>query len=175
MKMMKKVVSVALVGAMMMSVAACGKNYTVVSKKDFTNALEDVADLDEDDWYDYEDYYSHSKHDIDCYDGDFHYEWIEFDNEDHAMDFFEDYYYDDFEDMIDDKDFDGKYSTKITDTEGYIILNGESNSSDFFDDELYGGIFCKDGVVVIVLCRSTRDRDTSRVDEFLRAIGYPTP
>lgn len=159
----------------MMSVAACGKNYTVVSKKDFTNALEDVADLDEDDWYDYEDYYSHSKHDIDCYDGDFHYEWIEFDDENHAMDFFEDYYYDDFEDMIDDKDFDGKYSTKITDTEGYIILNGESNSSDFFDDELYGGIFCKDGVVVIVLCRSTRDRDTARVDEFLRAIGYPTP
>jgi hypothetical protein len=77
--------------------------------------------------------------------------------------------------MIDDKDFDGKYSYRITDTEGYILLNGESSSNDFFDDDIYGGIFCKEDVVVIVLCRSTSDRDTSRVDEFLRAIGYPTP
>ena len=51
MKTMKKVISVALLGAMAFSIAGCGKNYQVVSKKDFTNALEDVCDLDEDDWY----------------------------------------------------------------------------------------------------------------------------
>ena len=175
MKMMKKVISVALLGAMAFSIAGCGKNYQVVSKKDFTNALEDVCDLDEDDWYDYTTYYSHSEHDIDCYDGDFHYEWIQFDSNSHAMDFFEDHFYDDYEDMMDDKDFDGRTSSRLTDTEGYILLNGECDGDGTFDDDLYGGIYCKEDVVVIVLVRSDRDRDIETVNEFLSAIGYPHP
>ena len=175
MKMMKKVISVVLLGAMTLSIAGCGKNYQVVSKKDFTNALEDVCDLDEDDWYDYTTYYSHSEHDIDCYDGDFHFEWIQFDRNKHAMDFFEDRFYDSYQDMMDDKDFDGRTPSRLTDDQGYILLNGESHSDDFFDDDVYGGIFCKEDVVVIVLVRSDRDRDIDTINEFLRAIGYPHP
>ncbi len=175
MKMMKKVISVALLGAMALSIAGCGKNYQVVSKKDFIDALEEVCDLDEDDWYDYTTYYSHSEHDIDCYDGDFHYEWIQFDSNAHAMDFFEDRFYENYEDMMDDKDFDGRTSSRLTDEEGFILVNGESHSDDFFDDDIYGGIFCKEDVVVIVIVRSDRDRDIETINDFLSAIGYPKP
>lgn len=174
MKMMRKAVSVVLVGAMVLSIAGCGKNYDVVSQRDFEGALEDVAGLDEDDWYDYTTYYSHSEHDIDCYDGDLHYEWIEFDSNKHAMDFFEDIY-DGFEEMREDDDFEGRCSYALTDETGYILVNGESSSDEFYDDDVYGGIFCKEEVVVIVMARSDRDRDITAVDDFLRAIGYPHP
>ena len=77
--------------------------------------------------------------------------------------------------MMDDKDFDGRTSSRLTDDEGYILVNGESHSDDFFDDDIYGGIFCKEDVVVIVIVRSDRDRDIDTVNEFLSAIGYPHP
>ena len=177
MKTMKKVISVALLGAMAFSIAGCGKNYQVVSKKDFTNALEDVCDLDEDDWYDYTTYYSHSEHDIDCYDGDFHYEWIQFDSNSHAMDFFEDHFYDDYEDMMDDKDFDGRTRLVNRDTYGYILLNGECDDRDFYQGRsyMYGGhYYVEDEIFAIV----TVDDDNGARDDIntiLRALGLPRP
>ena len=85
------------------------------------------------------------------------------------------HFYDDYQDMMDDKDFEGRTSSRLTDTEGYILLNGECDGDGIFDDDIYGGIYCKEDVVVIVLVRSDRDRDIDTINEFLRAIGYPHP
>lgn len=175
MKTMKKVVSIALVAAMMLSVAACGKNYKVVDKKTFKSALEDVAGFDEDDIYDFKDYYDGAEHDLDCSDGRIRYEYIQFEDNEAAMDYFEDYWYDDYEDMVDDGDFSGRRSSVITNTSAYILVNGESDSDDFFDDDIYGGFFCKEDTVVLVYTVSDRDRDIEAVNEFLSAIGYPHP
>lgn len=173
MKTMKRIVSVAMAGVMMMSLAGCGKNWKNVDKKAFKAALEDVADID--DPYDYGSYYEGSKHDIDAYYGDYRYEWIEFKDADDAMDFFEDRIYDYFEDMIDDDDFDGKYSYKLTDTYGYILVNGESDSDDFYEGDIYGGFYVRDNIVVRVYVRSDKEKKINKINEFLRAIGYPTP
>ena len=176
MKTMKKVLSIALVGAMMLSVAACGKgNYKIVDKKTFKNALEDVADFDSDEIHDYEDYYDGAEHDLDCWDGNIRYEYIQFEDNEAAMDFFDDYYYEDFQDMVDDHDFSGTRFSSHTNTSAYIIINGESDSDDFFDDDIYGGFFCKEDTVVLVYAISDRQRDMDAVDEFLSAIGYPHP
>ena len=45
----KKVISVALLGAMALSVAGCAKKIDPVKKKDFKTAIETV--IDEDDYY----------------------------------------------------------------------------------------------------------------------------
>jgi len=172
---MKKVMAIALVAAMMLSVAACGKNYKVVDKKTFKSALEDVADFDDDQIYDYEDYYDGAEHDLDCWDDNIRYEYIQFEDNEAAMEFFDDYYYDGFEDMIEDGDFEGRRSSAHSNTSAYILVNGESDSDDFFDDDIYGGFFCKEDTVVIVYAISDRDRDMEAVDEFLSAIGYPHP
>jgi len=176
MRRFKQILSLALVCAVMMSLAACKKNFNAVERKEFEDALENVLGLDDDEYHDYGDYYDGSKHDIDYWDDDVRYEFIEFKDEDDAVDFFEDYYYDDFTDVIEDEDFKGKQSSYLSDTMGYIIVNGEADS-DFsrWDDDVYGGIYMKDGIVVIVMAYSDKNSDIKDVDEFLDYIGYPNP
>ncbi|MBO4636574.1 MAG: hypothetical protein J5685_05435, partial [Clostridiales bacterium] len=105
MKKLKSVVALVLVGASMMSLAGCAKKIEPLKKKDFKDALENALDIDDDDYSDYDgsDYdnvwYYEDKYFIDYY---------QYDDEDDAADWFEDVY-DDYEDMIDDKDFSGRH------------------------------------------------------------------
>jgi len=167
-----------MAGIMLLSVAGC-VSFKATDKKTFESALEDALDLEEDeDYWEVEDDYIWID---DCdtyvygYDGNCYYAFLEFDKAEDAADYFDDYYYDDFEDMIKDKDFDGNYKMSFDGkTSGYIIFNGEADS-DFADDDIYGGVYCKDGVVVVAYALSDKKSDIEDINAFLKAIGYPKP
>ena len=172
-KAIKNIVSVVLLASMALSLAGCAKKIEPIKKKDFKDALEEVFDIDDDDYsdYDWDDYTN-----IYYYDHDTRVEMYQFDNEDDALELFEDYY-DEFEDMIEDKEFKGKKKSFFDEKKGYgyILLNGESDSDDFFDDDIYGGIYWTGDTVIFVYVLSDKDKYTEKIDAFLNAIGYPKP
>ena len=179
---MKKVKALAaglLAGVMLFSMVGCA-NFKATTEKDFKKALEDELDLEEDDdYYVYEDDYTWID---DCDTAIYAYKknavfaFYEFDDPEDAADYFEDVYYDDFEDMIKDKDFDGKYAMSYNEkaATGYITFNGDADS-DFADDDIYGGVYCKDGILVVAMAYSDKSSDIDNVNAFLKAIGYPKP
>lgn len=172
-KAVKNIVSVVLLACMAFSLASCGKKISPVKKKDFKSALEDSFDIDEDDYSDYDwddyDYISYLDH-------DYYVVLRQYDDADDALDEFENIY-DDYEDMVDDKEFKGKRSAVFNEKAGYgyILLNGESDSEDFFDDDIYGGIYWTEDEIIIVIVLSDKDKYTENVDAMLKAIGYPRP
>ena len=138
MKNIKNIIAATLVGTMLLPLAGCAKKIEHIRAGEFKDAIEEV--FDDDDYVSYGDM-------IVVMDDDYAIAFSQYDDEDDALDAWEDTV-DDYEDMMDDKDFDGRTSSRLTDSEGYILLNGESHSDDFYDDDLYGGIFCKEDVVV---------------------------
>lgn len=180
MKKFKALTAGLMAGVMLFSLVGCA-NFKATDKKSFENALEDVLDLEEqDDYWEYEDedtWIDDCDTVVYAYDGDCYYSFYEFDDPEDAADFFEDNYYDDFEDMIKDGDFEGKHvmSYNEKNSTGYITFSGESDSDDFFDDDIYGGVYCKDGIVVVAIAASDKKSDIEDVNAFLKAIGYPKP
>ncbi len=192
MKKFKGLIATALIASVLFGATGCGvKKFEAVSKKDFINALEDVADAkdydsvsDPEDIYDYS-YYSEYldayelldryeiSEDVEYQDGDTYYYFIEFGDDEDAMDFFERYIYDVFDDVKSDGDFEGKSSTFMNDDYAYVIVHGESDSEDFYDDDIVGGFFVRDGVFVAVFTLSDKDSKIEDVNDFLKAIGYP--
>lgn len=174
MKNVKKVLSVAMVASMVFSMTACGKSFKAIDKKDFKKALkaieldEDMEEIEDDnvEYLGIDD----AEYAASAYDEDQMYMFIEFEDADAAKEYFEDEFYDDFEDAIEDEDIDGKYSNKISDDSGYIIVNGEND-----DEEMYGGIYFKDNVMVVAISYTTKKSDMKDIDAFLDAIGYPKP
>lgn len=181
MKKFKGVMAIGLTAAMLFSFTGCGTSFSATDKKTFESALEDkdILDLDDDEYSSQkgDDLYGVDgcTRDIWYYGDDFYIEYREFDETEDAYDYFEDCY-DDFEDDMDDENFEGSSKSKISDTTGYIILDGEGDDGDFVgDDDIYGGLYFKDNTVVYVLVRSDKDKDQDKVDDFLDAIGYPKP
>ena len=172
MKVLKTVVCSALVATMLFCMVGC-VNVKAVNKKDFKNALEDVADIDDDEYYEYDDFDSDIDYTIYAYDSDAYYDYSIYGDEDDALDAFEDIY-DEFQDMKDDKDFDGSLRMGLSGSTGYILFNGEADGS-VFDDEVYGGIYLKDDVVIMVYAYSDSKSDIKDINAFLSAIGLPKP
>ena len=170
MKVLKTVVCSALVATMLFCMVGC-VNVKAVSKKDFKNALEDVADFDEDEFEEYEN--DEAYYNLRVSDDDEYYQYSVFSDEDDALDAFEEIY-DEIEDMKEDKDFDGSLRIGLNGNTGYILFNGEADGS-VFDDEAYGGIYLKDDVIIMVGTNSTSKRDIKDIDAFLSAIGLPKP
>ena len=174
----KGIVSVALVGSMLMSVAGCA-SFNLISYKDFKKALEDAVNLDDDDIREYKNSTvdgNDTKHEIYATDGKCAYMFIEFDDADDAVDYFEDVY-DEFEDTVKDDDFDGSYKKAYSESSqtGYILVNGDSDNDDFMDGKCYGGIFLKENTIVVVMANSQKSSDIEDIDAVLDAIGYPKP
>ncbi len=172
MKVLKTVVCSALVATMLFCMVGC-VNVKAVNKKDFKNALEDVADIDDDEYYEYDDYDSDIDYTIYACDSDAYYHYSIYGDGDEALEAFEDFY-DDFQDMKDDKDFDGSLRMGLSGSTGYILFNGEADGS-VFDDEVYGGIYLKDDVVIMVYALSDSKSDIKDINAFLSAIGLPKP
>ena len=87
-----------------------------------------------------------------------------------AAEEFEYYYYEDIVEDIEDNDFYGKTDYSFSGTEGYVLFDGE-----WYGDDYYGGFFFTGHMV---LCCYTYDADNyaiSEINDFLNAIGYPTP
>ena len=183
MKNIKKILSVVMIVAMMASLVAC-KSFKAVDDGDFEDAIdevygEEVKEISGDDieWsiYDGTDmdknlyYYDYSD--------ELYIDYFEFDDEEAALEFFEDEYYKDFEDMIEDDDFEGSRSSGLSSSRGYIIVNGECDGDGFWTeiDEAYGGIYWVDNIVVVAVINSDKKSDIEDMDAFLDMIGLPTP
>lgn len=172
-KAIKNIVSVVLLASMALSIAGCAKKIEPVKKKDFKDALEEVFDIDDDDYrdYDWDDYEN-----IYYYDHDTRVEMYQYDDEEDALDLFEDIY-DDYEDMIEDKEFKGKKRAVFNENGGYgyILLDGVTDADEFGDDDFYGGIYWSGDTIIYVYVLSDKDKYTKQIDEFLNVIGYPKP
>ena len=172
-KAIKTIVSLTLLTSMAFSIAGCAKKIEPVKKNDFKDALEEVFDIDDDDYsdYDFDDCTN-----IYYVDHDYYIEMYQFDDEDDALEMFEDLY-DDFEDMVEDKEFKGKKKGVFNEKQGYgyILVNGESESDDFFDDDIYGGFYWSGDTLIIVVVFSDKDKYTENIDAMIRALGYPKP
>lgn len=175
--MKKKVISVALVGAMALSIAGCAKKIETVKAGDFRDALEEVMDDDD---------YTDANDNIYCYGDNFFIEFYEFGDEDDAADAWDDIY-DTYEDMTDGGDFSGKRKTVTTGSFGYILLDGECEDEDFLtgvsgvqflnggENYYYGGIFYVEDQIIIVMTTKDKDGNREDIDTILNALGYPKP
>lgn len=174
----KGIVSVALAGSIMMSVAGCA-SFNQITHKEFKSALEDALKMDDGDYTEYKNSSvggDDTKHEVYAVDGKCRYAFIEFEDVDDAKDYFEDIY-DEFEDTIKDDDFKGSYKKAYSDSSatGYILVDGDSDNDDFMDGKCYGGIFLKENTIVVVMANSNKSSDMDDIDAMLSAIGYPKP
>lgn len=117
-------------------------------------------------------------------DDELHFAYYEFDDNNDAMQFFEDRYYDSFVDVYEDNDFDGYCEYELNgergDYAGYITLNGEFDEPQYdytydYLNEVYGGFYIKGNVVVAVFSRSDSLRRTDVIDQFLGQLGLSLP
>ena len=135
--------------------------------RDFESAVEEVFDDDE-----YGSYGGSVYVNVDNY----YIAFMTADDDDEARDEWEEIL-DNFDDMMDDKDFDGRTRRVDRDEYGYILLNGECDDRDFADGRgyYYGGIYYVEDELFIVV--TTKDKDACRedVDTILRALGLPRP
>lgn len=181
MKNIKKILSVVMIVAMMTSLVSC-KSFKVVDDGDFEDAIEEIYDeevmeisgddienagLDE---YDMEKFLSLIEEDVSI-------AYAEFEDEEAARDFFEDEYYKDFEDMIKDDDFEGSHSSGLNNSRGYILFEGEADGDGEWEetDEIYGGIYWTENMVIIAIAYSDKKSDIEDMNEFLDMLGLPTP
>lgn len=181
MKNIKKFLSVVMIVTMMTSLVAC-KSFKAIDDKAFEDAVDEVYGEEPREYTeDMFEYAGYDEYDLDCnyyyYLDDGILEYYEFDDEEGAREFFEDYYYNEFEDMIEDDDFEGSRSSGLSGSRGYIIVNGECDGSEFWAeiDEAYGGVYWVDNIVVVAMMNSDKKSDIKDMDAFLDAIGYPAP
>lgn len=165
MKNVKKIIAATLVGAMILPLAGCAKKIERVKSRDFEAAIEEVFDDDE--------YGSYGGSTV-VYADNYEIMFMTLDDDDEARDDWEDFL-DEFDDMMDDDDFDGRTRRVDRGEYGYVLLDGENDSRDFADgsDYLYGGIYYVEDELIVVL--TTKDKDSYRedVDTILNALGFP--
>lgn len=168
MKNMKKVIAAALAGIMLMPLAGCaGRKIEAVSARDFKRAVEEVFDEDD---------YGSFGGSIYVIDDHYAVNFTEFDDDDDARDTWEEAL-DNFDDMMDDNDFDGRTVRVDRDTYGYILFNGECDDPNFMGDRsyIYGGIFYVDDEYIAVVTDKDKDANRDNVDTILNALGFPHP
>lgn len=170
-KTVRKIMSVILATSVVLPLASCGRKIEPIDSKDFKKALEDILDIDDDEYYDWEE---DDNENIWYYDSNIIVDFYIYEDEDDAYDYFEDQY-DEYEDMMDDKDFSGKSKAVFTDTYGYILLDGEADTKNWLDDDYYGGIYYAGDMVVRIFTTSTKDAKKETVDELLSELGLPKP
>ena len=167
MKNVKKVVAAVLTGAMLLPLAGCAKKIERIKARDFENAIEEV--FDDDDYSSYDGL-------IYVIDDDYIITFATLDDDDDARDRWEDIL-DDFDDMKDDKKFDGRTVRVDREEYGYILLNGESSDRHFMNGRCYayGGIFYVEDEVFVILTNKDKDSYREDIDTILRALGLPRP
>jgi hypothetical protein len=180
MKNFTKVIgSVLLIGSMALSVAGCA-GFNAITAKEYKSAIKAATDLKSSDIRIEEDTRV-GKADVNttlrASEGKCYYGFIEFEDAEDAADYFEDEVYDGFLDMIEDKDFDGNYRETYSKSAatGYILVDGEGESDNDFNGDVYGGVFLKDNTIVIAMATSGKNKDKDKIDAVLDQISYPKP
>ena len=183
-----RILTATIIAVLMLSLAGCA-NFKVIDDEDvFFDALDNAVGIDEDDTQhgknvtvngDKAEYVIHVK------DGDNYYTYIRFKKEDDAMDYFDEFF-DDFEDINEDKEFTGARSASMNKTKGAVTFNGELESGSalflyrndvfFYEDtEIFGGVYVNKNVYIEVYSIDGSKRDKEKIDSFLKEIGFPKP
>ena len=167
MKNTKKIIAATLVGAMLLPLAGCAKKIEHIRAGEFKDAIEEV--FDDDDYVSYGDM-------IVVMDDDYAIAFSQYDDEDDALNAWEDTV-DDYEDMMDDKDFDGRTRLVNRDTYGYILLNGECDDRDFYQGRsyMYGGIYYVEDEIFAIVTVDDDNGARDDINTILRALGLPRP
>ncbi len=180
--------SLLLAGAVAFSVSGCA-GFKVIDDEDvFYDALENVLDVSKKEtthqknWTingddaEYVIYYS---------DGDNTYVYVRFEDEEDAMDCFEDFY-EDFEDIVDDDGFDGSNVRSILKSRGSVVFNGEVEEGSelgfivgsgymYEDSDIYGGVYVNKNVYIEVYSVNGSKRDNEKISNFLKELKFPKP
>jgi len=172
MKKSVKVIALTLAAATLFAITGCAPKYEALTAKEFKKALENTLDMEEEKDYVITEPDTDIEKQITAVDGDVAFMYIEFDKEKHALKYFEDNFYEDYVDMIKDKEFDGKqkYYYNADNYTGYMIFDGENDDG----DEIYGGIYLKDKTLVVAMSKDGSKNDKKDVKAFLDAIEYPS-
>lgn len=167
MKNTKKIIAATLAGAMLLPLAGCAKKIEHIRAGEFKDAIEEV--FDDDDYTSYGDT-------IVVMDDDYAIVFSQYDDEDDALDAWEDTV-DEYEDMMDDKDFDGRTRLVNRDTYGYILLNGECDDRDFYQGRsyMYGGIYYVEDEIFAIVTVDDDNGARDDINTILRALGLPRP
>ena len=175
-----------LAGAMMLSVAGCSGVKYIEDEDKFFDALEKTADIRKKDTILHEKNTIFDGDDVEyiifAEDGDNYYLYVRYEDEDDAMDRFEEFF-EDFEDALDDDVFDGANMRALSKTKGSVVLNGDfedgvelSGFDKFYDDTgFYGGVYVNKNVYIEVYSLDGSKRDKEKIDTFLKTIGMPKP
>jgi len=122
-------------------------------------------------------------------DGDIVLTYIRFNDKDDAMTYFTEFYKD-FEDAIENRDFDGNNLRSVSRTRGYIVFDGELgdgrelsvfNAGDMYktyfaeDTELYGGIYVNKNVYIEAYSVDGSKRDKEKIANVLKQLDFPKP
>lgn len=206
MKNFKKFVATCLVMSMAVPMVACSK----VKFEEFDcNDVEDVfEDFDADNcgWMGYfldKGEYFKSSEDYSCFDAtEYDYSKVisgrldnntvitcfEFDDEDDAYDYFTEMIYEEFEDIKEDKHFDGNIRMANSEGFGYVLVDADYDEEVYFGDisyarnvdfdfeHLYGGVYYIENTVCIIMnYNKGKDREISELNEVLEALELPQP
>ena len=162
MKNLKKLTALALIGAMVLSLAGCGEKK--ITGKEFKKILKDedfeVIEGDDDD---YEENYTAISED-----GDVIIQYYLFEDKDDAKDDFEDGY-EDLKDAKDDDEFEGT----LKKSGNRSTVKGEFDDNKMYgDSELYMVCIRVDEMMIVALTADTSKSAVKDVDEALKALGY---
>ncbi|MBN1892028.1 MAG: hypothetical protein JW780_04540 [Clostridiales bacterium] len=106
-------------------------------------------------------------------DDDFIAYYIEFDDEEDAIDEFEDLL-DDVMDAKDDGDFEGKIKKSGSGNYDKLIVDGEFDEdvNEFEEGNVYAVIYRIDNIALVVAAMDNDKRDIEEVNEILKELGY---
>ncbi len=173
----------------------CAREYMLsdISKKEFLDYWNRADGV----------YIDDSGREIVVIDRDNYYIYARFNDNEHALEFFEDYYYDSLIDAYEDKDFEGSFTKDLhkgwvtitrdasensvsSSTQqlytGVVLLHGEFDDSIcigeqqfYVEDDFYGGVYLFNNIVVVAYTTSANDRKIEEIDDFLESFDYPSP
>ena len=188
MQKIRSVIAVILAAATILAFTGCSGFKAIKDEKIFFDALDNAVSIDKGD----------TRHDkgvvingdkaeylIYANDGDNFYTYIRFKKANDAMDLFDDFYQD-FEDIKDDGDFEGSHSMSYGKTSGSVIFNGELEGNTaigfyrmnqyFYDDtEIFGGVYVNDNVYIEAYSVNGSKRDKEKITNFLKELKFPKP
>lgn len=177
----------ALASAVMFSFTGCfASNFRAIDDEDdFYDALDDVAGIDEDDTLSLKNFEFTDGDDVEYYiravDGDNYYVYVRFEDDDDAMDWFDDYYQS-FDYTREEKEYKGTLAISERKTIGSAVFDckityGMALPENYVesDAEIYGGVYVKDNCFIAVYSKDGSKRDKEKIKNFLKAIGYPKP
>lgn len=172
MKGLKGIVSVLLIGAMALSLCACGVKE--VAPKEFKSIVKEALDCDKEDLYESEGYYDYIETRI-SYSGEDYDKYTviltEYEDEDAAK-----YAFDVETNSMNFKKSHDQIDGKCKIAKNYITIDAEvTYGYDGNDEDVYGGVYMAGNYIIEVYTYTGKDKDKDVIDEVIDALGYPKP